>query len=301
MWRCEDCHYHQAHQEDLARELKWEDEVNRVEDEIFDDTNQVAGPLAEARAMIVDAVRAREEYENETLTLKRGEQMDEVQWVEQWTWQYGRLLFELKYDPAVDRELTDGRKGYLLSVKVWDLLVMRDVTRTKDVLNAEILRYREMVQGYPEQLHPLLDMSKSPEPEGRGKAAALGAASTTNTAKGATLTKATDADADIEATGAYATSTETTCTEASRAEAASASRARTDMPPPPLPLRITAARAARAQSDMPPPPLPTRSMTANASRPRTDMSPPPLPARLTASSSRGANTKEAASTSANAT
>ena len=122
MWRCEDCHYHHTHQEDLARELKWEDEVNRVEDEIFDDTNQVAGPLAEARAMIVDAVRAREEYESETLTLKRGEQMDEIQWVEQWTSQYGHLLFELKYDPAVDRELTDRRKGYLLSVKVWGLL-----------------------------------------------------------------------------------------------------------------------------------------------------------------------------------
>lgn len=164
MWRCEDCHYRQTRIDDLARQAKWETAANKVEDEIVDES-QTVGPTAEARAARVDGVRAREEHENETLTLTRSAQMDEIDWVEQWTAQYGQLLWDLKYDAGVDVALTDRRKGYLLSVKVWDLLVVKDATRSKEVLNEEIQRYRAIMGGYPQELQPLLEKWKNLEPE----------------------------------------------------------------------------------------------------------------------------------------
>ncbi len=235
MWRCEDCHYRQTRIEDLARQTKWETAANKVEDEIVDES-QVAGPMAEVRAARVDGVRAREEYENESLALKRAAQMDEIDWVEQWTSQYGQLLWDLKYDPGVDVGLTDRRKGYLLSVKVWDLLVVKDATRSREVLNEEIQRYRAIMGGYPQELQPLLEKWKDLDPAGKqanaGKAdsnAATDSTGSNQTAAGRAAGNAVVTDATVTSTAAVDTTpADATVTDAMAIDTASRETMTTD-------------------------------------------------------------------------
>lgn len=104
-----------------------------MEDEEDDSTE-----LAQHRERIIDGIRVREAFEEKHVyEPTRLKQVEEIQWVEDWTVQYGKLLWEVKHNREKDGIYTARRAKYLLDAKLWDLTVVRDVTRDGDARKQE--------------------------------------------------------------------------------------------------------------------------------------------------------------------
>lgn len=124
-WSCEECHTRKWTEREEKRTAVWDERVRKMEDE-EDDSKE----LAEHRERVIDGIRLREAYEEKyVFEPARLKQVEEIQWVEDWTIQYGKVLWEIKYNREKDKIFTARRKKYLLNAKVWDLTVLKDSSK----------------------------------------------------------------------------------------------------------------------------------------------------------------------------
>ncbi|KAM4056343.1 hypothetical protein HRG_003260 [Hirsutella rhossiliensis] len=122
-WRCEECHALRYATDADARTERWNDQARRIidkdkggcggggDDGCNDNENDKdeKGKMNEGRAqrdgardareMRVLALRDREEFEEQLQEERRVAQVEEIQYAEEWTNQYGRAVFAMRYGP----------------------------------------------------------------------------------------------------------------------------------------------------------------------------------------------------------
>ncbi|PHH84928.1 hypothetical protein CDD83_1156 [Cordyceps sp. RAO-2017] len=90
-WQCEECHAMRHAVEANGRSETWNERAQIIADGKGEDESDGQ------REMRVLALRDREEYEEELLEERRVAQVEEIQYAEQWTVEYGRLLYVMRY------------------------------------------------------------------------------------------------------------------------------------------------------------------------------------------------------------
>lgn len=82
----------------------------------------------------------REEVEDKRLELRRLHQIEEIQHAEAWTRRYGWLVWELAYGRMEDPGVIQGRLERLRRVRPWDLVAIKDATRSRKELLLQLQR-----------------------------------------------------------------------------------------------------------------------------------------------------------------
>ncbi|KAI9149394.1 hypothetical protein HJFPF1_11446 [Paramyrothecium foliicola] len=122
LWRCDDCHnFHSSRHED-QRTRAWEDSM----DEVHNDKSLTA----DTRLQVLETMHKRERLEEKRLESSRTQQVEEIQWVTEWTHEYGEMLWDVMYGHEWESDLAAKRVGELRALKLWDMVVVRDVLRT---------------------------------------------------------------------------------------------------------------------------------------------------------------------------
>ncbi|KAM0272174.1 hypothetical protein ACHAQH_008824 [Verticillium albo-atrum] len=118
-WHCEDCHTRQWDQKERRR-AKRADEDERViieSDELPNDQKD----------LFLDSYRIKEDWIDRRVEKSRTEQVEEIQWVAEFAEEYGRIMWELKYGLEDERPRLRKRLDYMLSVKFWDVTIIKDI------------------------------------------------------------------------------------------------------------------------------------------------------------------------------
>ncbi|KAF5660399.1 hypothetical protein FHETE_8941 [Fusarium heterosporum] len=119
LWLCELCHEREANQDLDDRCNKWADVVSSIPSTIRPD----------ARKRLVATVVARENFEDKLCEGKRVNRLEELQWVAEWTYEYGLMLFDVLFKRQWEPRRAMARIIKLRDLRVWDLVVMRDALR----------------------------------------------------------------------------------------------------------------------------------------------------------------------------
>lgn len=131
-WRCESCQFFIQSQLCDERSFLCEERFQEIEDDkTLDDVSR--------GAMIASALD-REEVEDKRLELRRLHQIEEIQHAEAWTRRYGWLVWELAYGRMEDPGVIQGRLERLRRVRPWDLVAIKDATRSRKELLLQLQR-----------------------------------------------------------------------------------------------------------------------------------------------------------------
>ncbi|KAM0561869.1 hypothetical protein ACHAPJ_003040 [Fusarium lateritium] len=124
LWSCEDCHQREYNKAEDTRCLKWTDRSAEV-------SQQVAPPNQQ---LLLDVLRSRELLEDKLCEKARVSQTEEIQWVAEWTLEYGLMLYDVIYKRIWDPRMAAARLQQLRGLRLWDLVVVKDALRdSKDL------------------------------------------------------------------------------------------------------------------------------------------------------------------------
>lgn len=129
LWSCEDCHMRRWLAADDLRSAAWTTRTDAVEED--------RGLPVEARAQLLDMLRCREQYEDNRLENARQLQVEEIQWVAEWTLEYGLMVWDTLYERTYGPRAARRRINQLRSLRLWDLVVTRDALRGGKELRQE--------------------------------------------------------------------------------------------------------------------------------------------------------------------
>ncbi|KAI8714570.1 hypothetical protein NCS52_01177100 [Fusarium sp. LHS14.1] len=128
LWCCEQCHTRVNDNIDEEREDDWSVQIMRV--------CQQPGPQALIEARI-DGMRCREQFKQRRRDGALMSQVEEIQWVGEWTLEYGLVVFKSVHGSAwVKRKLQD-RLEQLRDLRFWDFVVTHDALRGSKKLYKE--------------------------------------------------------------------------------------------------------------------------------------------------------------------
>ncbi|KAM0348041.1 hypothetical protein ACHAPU_004544 [Fusarium lateritium] len=119
LWLCELCHEREANQDLDDRCNKWAEAVLDIPSSI----------RPNIRKHLVATVVARENFEDRLCEAKRVNRLEELQWVAEWTYEYGLMLFDVLFKRQWEPRRAMARIIKLRDLRVWDLVVMRDALR----------------------------------------------------------------------------------------------------------------------------------------------------------------------------
>ncbi|KAF4962794.1 hypothetical protein FSARC_9132 [Fusarium sarcochroum] len=126
LWSCEDCHQREYNKAEDARCLQWIDRTSEV-------SRQVASPNHQ---LLLDVLNSRELLEDRLCEKARVSQTEEIQWVAEWTLEYGLMLYDVVYKRLWDPRMAAARIKQLRALRLWDLVVVKDVLRNSKELEA---------------------------------------------------------------------------------------------------------------------------------------------------------------------
>ncbi|KAH7487587.1 hypothetical protein IWW34DRAFT_33169 [Fusarium oxysporum f. sp. albedinis] len=119
LWLCEDCHKREFNTELVERYHKW--------------TNLQRGvPLdypPEQQRMLSIVLQNRECLDNAFRESVRAMKLEEIQWVAEWTYEYGLMLYDVTVARKWNRSKAMRRIDQLRSLRLWDLVVIKDGLR----------------------------------------------------------------------------------------------------------------------------------------------------------------------------
>ncbi|KAF5656246.1 hypothetical protein F25303_107 [Fusarium sp. NRRL 25303] len=119
LWLCEDCHEREFNTELAQRCCKWTD-------------LQRAVPLdypPEQQTMLSIVLQNRQCLDNAFRDSARAMKLEEIQWVAEWTYEYGLMLYDVTVAGRWDRSKAMRRIDQLRSLRLWDLVVIKDELR----------------------------------------------------------------------------------------------------------------------------------------------------------------------------
>ncbi|KAH7152128.1 hypothetical protein B0J13DRAFT_256122 [Dactylonectria estremocensis] len=122
LWSCEDCANQRWIANDEVRSAAWTLQVDTLTD------NPVKMPM-DLRAQMVDTLHQRERFEDRRIEQERTQMQEEIQWVEEWTVEYGLMVWDIMYERAFEALAAKRRVRQLRSLLLWDLVVVRDALR----------------------------------------------------------------------------------------------------------------------------------------------------------------------------
>ncbi|KAF7550047.1 hypothetical protein G7Z17_g5961 [Cylindrodendrum hubeiense] len=122
LWNCEDCRIYLGDAADDARAAAWAERARAI----GEDPSEME---AEARAQLIDTLRSRELHEDNNHENARAVQVEETQWVAEWTLEYGRMLWDILYERSYGLRAARRRIKLLRSMRPWDMVVTRDALR----------------------------------------------------------------------------------------------------------------------------------------------------------------------------
>ncbi|KAK7403622.1 hypothetical protein QQX98_010587 [Neonectria punicea] len=127
LWSCEDCHLRQWTAKEDARSAAW--------------TARIDAAAAEASALPADTCRQlvgtltlREQHEEHRLEAARLLQVEEIQWVAEWTLEYGLMVWDVCCQRSWEPRAAARRVKQLRALRLWDLVVTRDALRGRKEL-----------------------------------------------------------------------------------------------------------------------------------------------------------------------
>ncbi|KAF5007809.1 hypothetical protein FDECE_5892 [Fusarium decemcellulare] len=124
LWSCEDCHQRYFNRAEDDRCNRW---ANR--------SMSLASQYSLSnRQYLLDLLRTRELYEDRRSEMARVAQVEEIQWVAEWTLEYGLMIFDVLYKRAWVPEKAADRIVQLRDLRLWDLVVVKDALRDRKEL-----------------------------------------------------------------------------------------------------------------------------------------------------------------------
>ncbi|OBS21946.1 hypothetical protein FPOA_08283 [Fusarium poae] len=128
LWLCEDCHERKTN-------IDLDDRCNKWADLMMD----IPECDAQLRIHMEDAVRVRENYEEVACENSRVGCIEEIQWVVEWTYEYGLMLYDVLFKKAWEplKAATRIDELRILKMREWDFLVVKDALRSPKALFEE--------------------------------------------------------------------------------------------------------------------------------------------------------------------
>lgn len=109
-WRCEECHGLRYATDADARTDRWNDQARRI---IEKDGGSCDGYKCNGEGeMRMLALRDREEFEEQLQEERRVAQVEEIQYAEEWTNQYGRAVFAMRYGGSRGRRQRERQRQW---------------------------------------------------------------------------------------------------------------------------------------------------------------------------------------------
>ncbi|KAM0216204.1 hypothetical protein ACHAPA_006128 [Fusarium lateritium] len=127
LWLCEDCHERIANQDLDDRCNKWADHLFEIPETLH----------PEIRRQLDATARAKENFEDERYEKARIMRIEEIQWVAEWTIEYAFMLYDVLHKHAWEPEKALARIEKLRDLRLWDLIVVKDVSRKGEQLAME--------------------------------------------------------------------------------------------------------------------------------------------------------------------
>lgn len=120
LWCCEQCHNRVSDEADEERQDNWSLQIMRT-------CQRLAHPsLIEAR---IETMRRREAVQQRRRDRALTSQVEEIQWVGEWTLEYGIVVFEAVHGSTLDGQKLEERIEQLRSLRFWDFIVAHDALR----------------------------------------------------------------------------------------------------------------------------------------------------------------------------
>jgi hypothetical protein len=124
LWLCEECHERIGNQDLDDRCNKWADVLFEIPETL----------PPEIRQQLKASVEAQENVEDECCEKKRIMRIEEIQWVAEWTVEYAAMLYEVLHKHAWEPQDALARIQKLRALRLWDLIVVKDVSRKAEEL-----------------------------------------------------------------------------------------------------------------------------------------------------------------------
>ncbi|KAJ4250725.1 hypothetical protein NW757_006926 [Fusarium falciforme] len=128
LWCCEQCHTRINDEIDEEREDDWSVQIMRA--------CQQPGPRALIETRI-DSMRRRELVKQRRRDRALMSQIEEIQWVGEWTLEYGLVVFKSVHGSAWVKHKLEDRVEQLRSLRFWDFIVTHDALRESKKLLKE--------------------------------------------------------------------------------------------------------------------------------------------------------------------
>ncbi|KAG4259591.1 hypothetical protein FPRO04_03323 [Fusarium proliferatum] len=156
LWLCEDCHKREFNTELAQRCCKWTD-------------LQRAVPLdypPEQQTMLSIVLQNRQCLDNAFRHSARATKLEEIQWVAEWTYEYGLMLYDVTVAGRWDRSKAMRRIDQLRSLRLWDLVVIKDGLRcSKELFEDQPEEtYWTISEQFAEQHYDRASEGQLPEP-----------------------------------------------------------------------------------------------------------------------------------------
>ncbi|KAF5689357.1 glutamine amidotransferase [Fusarium denticulatum] len=119
LWLCEDCHKRELNTDLAQRDLKWTNLQRGVPQDY----------PPEQRNMLSIVLQSRECLDNAFRNSARAMKLEEIQWVAEWTYEYGLMLYDVTVARRWVRSRAMRRIEQLRSLRLWDLVVIKDGLR----------------------------------------------------------------------------------------------------------------------------------------------------------------------------
>ncbi|KAF4457723.1 hypothetical protein F53441_417 [Fusarium austroafricanum] len=124
LWLCEDCQEREANRDIDVRIEKWENRALEIPSEYPPVVRNASRWL----------LRYREAHEERLCEKLRVMQAEELQWVAEWTLEYGLMLWDVMFAKQWDPRRAARRIHQLRELRVWDLVVLKDGIRSSKEL-----------------------------------------------------------------------------------------------------------------------------------------------------------------------
>lgn len=165
LWSCEDCLTEAATAEENAKADDWDDRALQVAlaeeqwNSLTPAAKATSAPGTIIRPFGFSTLRKRQEREEKAMEKRRETRVEETQRMADWTAQYGDVLWKLSQDvysgDSGDERLSEANSliKVLRASRPWDLVVVRDASRTDEELLDEQWEYHLVTRPGMSLLH----------------------------------------------------------------------------------------------------------------------------------------------------
>ncbi|KAK7430298.1 hypothetical protein QQZ08_003046 [Neonectria magnoliae] len=130
LWSCEDCHLRRWTASEDARSAAWTARIDAA-------ASEASALPADTRRQLVDTLTLREQHEEHRLEAARLLQVEEIQWVAEWTLEYGLMVWDVCCQRSWEPRAAARRVKQLRALRLWDLVVTQDALRGRKELRRE--------------------------------------------------------------------------------------------------------------------------------------------------------------------